>query len=75
MAFLEAPLQVLCLFVVPILAIDVHQRDECSAATGLETVVDEVIQAVCAYDRQSVVAATFWNETRARHNGSVKTDS
>ena len=75
MAFLEAPLKVLCLFVVPILAIDVHQRDECSAATGRETVVDEVIRAVCAYDTQSVVSATFRNETRARYNGSAKTDS
>ena len=75
MAFLGAPLQVLCLFVVPVLAIDVHQLEECSAATGRGTVVDEVIGAVCAYDTKSDVAATFRNETRARHNGSAKTDS
>ena len=54
----------------------VHQQlEQCSAAADRETVVGDVIRSVCAYDTQSVTAATFRNETRAQHNGSAKTDS
>ena len=73
MAFLGIYLHLLWLLVVPLAAIsDVDLLEDCPASP--EGIVDDVIQAACAYVFGSEEAASFRNETRSRHDAADKTD-